>query len=112
MTEDNDVAHTNLGVALEQQGKLNEALAEYRKAERLAPERYQVHNNLGNLLANMGKSKEALAEYQEALRITQMTRRRTTILALCSLVWANTTRPWCNTPRRSGWIQMTGTLPI
>ena len=69
VTEDNDVAHTNLGVALEQQGKWDEALAEYRKAERLAPERYQVHNNLGNLLANMGKSKEALAEYQEALRI-------------------------------------------
>jgi tetratricopeptide (TPR) repeat protein len=69
VTENNDVAHTNLGVALEQQGKLDEALAEYREAERLAPERYEVHNNLGNLLAGMGKPREALAEYQEAVRL-------------------------------------------
>jgi tetratricopeptide (TPR) repeat protein len=69
VTKDNDIAHINLGVALEQQGKLDEALAEYREAERLAPGRYQVHNNLGNLLANMGKPKEALAEYHEAVRL-------------------------------------------
>ncbi|MGD0253772.1 MAG: tetratricopeptide repeat protein, partial [Verrucomicrobiota bacterium] len=32
VTKDNDIAHINLGVALEQQGKLDEALAEYREA--------------------------------------------------------------------------------
>ena len=69
VTKDNDVAHINLGVALEQQGKLDEALAEYRKAGRLAPKRYQAHNDLGNLLAGMGKPKEALFEYQEAVRL-------------------------------------------
>jgi protein O-mannosyl-transferase len=69
VTKENDIARTNLGVALEQEGKFDEALAEYRKAERLAPERYQVHNNLGNLLANMGKPEEALAEYREAARL-------------------------------------------
>ena len=42
---------------------------EYRKAERLAPERYEVHNNLGNLLANLGRPEEALAEYREAVRL-------------------------------------------
>ena len=69
VTKDNDIAHTNLGVALEQQGRWDEALAEYRLAERLAPERYQIRNNLGNLLANMGKTSEALAEYREAVRL-------------------------------------------
>ena len=69
VTRHNDIAQINLGVALEQEGELDEALAEYRKAERLAPRRYQVHNNLGNLLDNMGKPNEALAEYREAVRL-------------------------------------------
>ena len=47
VTKNNHVAHVNLGVALEQEGKLNEALAEYRAAEELAPELYHIHNNLG-----------------------------------------------------------------
>jgi len=69
VTKDNDIALINLGVALEQQGKPDAALAEYRKAERLTPERYQIHNNLGNVLANLGKPQEALAEYGEAVRL-------------------------------------------
>ena len=69
VTGDNDVARVNLGVALEQQGKINEALAEYREAARLAPGRYQIHNNLGNLLDNLGQPEAALAEYREAVRL-------------------------------------------
>jgi Tfp pilus assembly protein PilF len=69
VTKDNDVAHTNLGVAFEQQGQLDEALAEYREAAKIAPERYQVHNNLGGLLDKMGKPDEARAEYREAVRL-------------------------------------------
>jgi len=69
VTRYNDIAQINLGVALEQEGKGDEALAEYRKAERLAPTRFQVHNNLGNLLDSMGKPGEALAEYREAVRL-------------------------------------------
>jgi tetratricopeptide (TPR) repeat protein len=67
VTKNNHVAHVNLGVALEQKGKLNEALAEYRAAEQLAPELYHIHNNLGNLLDNLGHPKKALAEYREAV---------------------------------------------
>ena len=69
VTKNNDVAHVNLGVALEQEGKLNEALAEYREALKIAPGRYQLHNNLGNLLDLLGQPDEALAEYQEAIRL-------------------------------------------
>ncbi|MFZ1074562.1 MAG: tetratricopeptide repeat protein [Verrucomicrobiia bacterium] len=68
VTENNDVAHTNLGVALEQQGKLEDALAEYRTALKLAPDSAEAHNNLANLLAAAGHMDEALAEYHEALR--------------------------------------------
>jgi len=67
VTQNNFVAHANLGVALEQKDKLNEALAEYRAAEQLAPELYHVHNNLGNLLDNWGHPKEALIEYRWAV---------------------------------------------
>ena len=67
VTKNNHVAHVNLGVALEQKGKLNEALAEYRAAEQLAPELYHIHYNLGNLLDNLGHPNEALIEYRWAV---------------------------------------------
>jgi tetratricopeptide (TPR) repeat protein len=67
VTKDNHVAHVDLGVALELKGELNEALAEYRIAEQLAPELYHVHNNIGRLLDNLGHPNEALAEYRQAV---------------------------------------------
>jgi tetratricopeptide (TPR) repeat protein len=67
VTKNNHVAHINLGVALEQNGKSSEALAEYRVAEELAPELYHIHNNLGNLLDNLGHPNEALVEYRKAV---------------------------------------------
>src|ERR1039458_1352598 len=67
VTKNNHIAHVNLGVALEQKGKLNEALAEYRAAEQLAPELYHIHNNLGNLLDNLGHPNKALTEYRWAV---------------------------------------------
>ena len=70
VTDANDIAHTNLGVALEQQGKLEEALDEYRAAEKLASGRYQTHNNLGNLLDKMGRPEMALIEYRQAVRLS------------------------------------------
>ena len=69
VTKNNDIAHVNLGVALEQAGKTTEALAEYREAARLEPTRFQVHNNLGNLLDALGQPDTALAEYREAIRL-------------------------------------------
>ncbi len=69
VTKNNDIAHVNLGVAFEQENKPDAALAEYRKAEKLAPTRFQIHNNLGNLLDNLGQLDAALAEYREAVRL-------------------------------------------
>jgi tetratricopeptide (TPR) repeat protein len=67
VTKDNHVAHVDLGVALEEKGELNEALAEYRAAEQLAPELFHIHYNLGNLLDNLGHPNKALTEYREAV---------------------------------------------
>jgi tetratricopeptide (TPR) repeat protein len=69
VTHNNEIALVNLGVALAAQHRYEEALAAYRQAEKIAPERYQLHNNLGNLLKLLGRHQESLAEYQEAVRL-------------------------------------------
>jgi tetratricopeptide (TPR) repeat protein len=69
VTRDNDVALVDLGVALDAQGRFDEAVGYYREAVRLNPVRYQVHNNLGNILDHLGRTDEALAEYREAVRL-------------------------------------------
>ena len=62
-------AHNNLGIALSDQGKLDEAIAEYREALRLKPDYAEAHNNLGIALSDQGKLDEAIAEYREAMRL-------------------------------------------
>jgi len=69
VTKNNDVALVDLGVALDAQGRFDEALVQYHEALRLVPGRYQIHNNLGNILGILGRPEEALAEYREAVRL-------------------------------------------
>jgi len=70
VTQDNYNARINYGVALDQKGRLAEALAQYREAARLSPEISQVHYNLGGLLDKMGRPKEALPEQQQAVSLS------------------------------------------
>ena len=51
------------------QGKLDEAIAEYRTAIRLQPDYATLHDNLGAALERQGKLDEAIAEYRTAIRI-------------------------------------------
>lgn len=67
ITKDNDVAHDNLGFALELQGRSEEALAEYRKALQIRPSYHQLHFSIGNMLNKLGHPTEALAEYRLCL---------------------------------------------
>ena len=60
------MAHNNLGVALRDQGKLEEAVAEFRTAIRLNPDYAEAHYNLGFALHSQGKLEEAVAEYRKA----------------------------------------------
>jgi serine/threonine-protein kinase len=68
---DSAVAHYNLGFALQEQGKPDEAAAEYREAIRLKPDYPEAHTNLGNVLRDQAKLHEAVAEYREAFRINK-----------------------------------------
>jgi tetratricopeptide (TPR) repeat protein len=65
----NFVAHTNLGLALNEKGRLDPAIAEYEKALQIQPGYAEAHNNLGNTLSRVGQLNEAIAHYQKALEL-------------------------------------------
>jgi tetratricopeptide (TPR) repeat protein len=63
------VARMNLGEALNGQGRLAEAQAEYAEAVRLNPGSAGAHYDLAHLLRRQGRLAEAEAEYAEAVRL-------------------------------------------
>jgi tetratricopeptide (TPR) repeat protein len=69
VTRDNPIIHYNLGKDLEEQGKLDQAMAHYAEALRLKPDFVEAHNNLGKVLEEQGKLDQAMAHYAEALRL-------------------------------------------
>ena len=69
VTQDNANARIDYGVAFEQQGRLPDALAQYREAARIAPDSIQAHHNIGNALDKLGKPEDALPEHLEAVRL-------------------------------------------
>ena len=69
-------AHFNRGNALQEQGKLEEAIAAYRAAIRLQPDYADAHDNLGIALEDRGKLEEAVAAFREAIRLRARPRRR------------------------------------
>ena len=59
----------NLGVVLEHQGRIDEAIANYRKCVELGPGYYVAHTNLGRLLLRKGLHADAAVEFRRALEI-------------------------------------------
>jgi protein O-GlcNAc transferase len=59
----------NLGVALQQRGRLDEALDAYRHAIKLRPADLEAHYNLGVALQQQGRLDEASAAYQHVIRL-------------------------------------------
>ncbi len=69
VTENNWIAHHNLGSALFEDGRTAEAINHYNEALKINPVYAEPHYNLGNVLAGQGKLDEAVSHYHEALRI-------------------------------------------
>jgi protein O-mannosyl-transferase len=63
------MAHYNLGIALNDRGQTDEAMAHYRRAIELRPSYAEAHYNLGRLLAQKGQLDEAVTHYEKALEI-------------------------------------------
>ena len=63
-------AHNDLGNALRDIGRVEEAIAEYREAIRLDKDYALAHLNLGRALGSQGRLDEAIASFKEAIRLT------------------------------------------
>jgi Flp pilus assembly protein TadD len=63
------IYHNNLGAFCRRLGKLDQAMAAYRKAVELQPDYADARYNLGNVLRDTGKLAHSLAEYREAIRL-------------------------------------------
>jgi tetratricopeptide (TPR) repeat protein len=66
VTTDNPSAQFCLGVGLEQEGRLSEAMVHYRIQAVLSPLDYRVHYSLARVLAKQGQWQEAIKEYDDA----------------------------------------------
>jgi tetratricopeptide (TPR) repeat protein len=66
LPEDADV-HNNLGSALRDRGRIDAAVASYRRAVEIKPHSILAHNNLGNCLRDLGEHAAAAASYRVSL---------------------------------------------
>jgi tetratricopeptide (TPR) repeat protein len=69
VTKNNDLAHLNLGVALQLQGKSDQAMAHYREALRLNPQLYEADSNIAKLFYEMNKPEEAVDYCVRAIQL-------------------------------------------
>jgi tetratricopeptide (TPR) repeat protein len=68
-TPDNALARNNLGLAMFQKGREDEAMSEFQKSIGIERDFFESHNNLGLVLADKGRFDEAIAEFQRAIAI-------------------------------------------
>jgi tetratricopeptide (TPR) repeat protein len=67
---DEAVERNNRGASLLQQGKLDEAIAQFRQAVELSPKYVTAHANLAYAYDRQGLLGEAIAAYQKVLELT------------------------------------------
>ena len=66
---ENDLAHTNLGAALEADGDTRAAMAHFQRAVQINPANDEAWNNLGALQAGFGNQKEAKRSHETAISL-------------------------------------------
>lgn len=69
VTDENALAHINLGVAYLNRGRLDEAERELSEAIRIHPGAAEAHAALAGVRADQGRNEEALELYRAALRL-------------------------------------------
>src|SRR4029079_18369432 len=68
-TGDNSVAECNLGAALLDEGRRDEAMAHFRRALDIDPDYREAHVDLGNALLDAGQADEATFHYRHVLAL-------------------------------------------
>jgi hypothetical protein len=63
-------AHARLGLVLSKEGRLDEAINQYREALRLKPDDADAHYDLANALYRKGLWDEAISQYREDLKLS------------------------------------------
>jgi Flp pilus assembly protein TadD len=66
---DHAEAWKNLGNALLQEGRVEEAIADYKKAVEIKPAFAEAYNNLGIVFLQKGQTNEAVIHFQKAVQI-------------------------------------------
>jgi tetratricopeptide (TPR) repeat protein len=69
-TSDNAITHNNLGGALLQKGRVDEAMVHFQQALQIKLDFAEAHNNLGNALLHKGGVDDAMVHLQQALQIS------------------------------------------
>ncbi len=69
VTENNFMAHNNLGNALMHDGKVDEAMAQYERALAIQPRSVNALHNLATALLRKGRTEQAIARFQQALAV-------------------------------------------
>lgn len=65
----NDSMHSNRGIVLQDMGRMDDAIAAYRRALQLRPDAAAVHCNLGSCLQAQMKWQEAIPAFEACLRL-------------------------------------------
>ena len=69
VTKDNYLSHSNLGLALAENGKIKEAIDHYDEAIRLKPYYPYPYSNRGAAYAKLGQYQRAIKDFDEATRL-------------------------------------------
>ena len=69
VTENNYLAHRNLGFAFYLNGQMDEALSQFQKAVLLEPDAPEAYDHLGITFNRKGQLGEAIRQFREALRL-------------------------------------------